>query len=293
MKFIFLFLLVFTFSYSDHKLKEIAVYSKTDQKNKKHFELILTVIQELLNKNSRNLDIHLKFKINSYDNKKEVFKRYLKEDLLLLILSPYDYLKSQKLLDVNKEHLWEIGTNGQKREQYYLIANKKLKNPMKNIGKYKISTRGGNNGALYWFKSIIYKEFKKPFKKVIPKFNTVSKESKVVYDVFFNKNNLGLISKAGYELLSELNPQIKKHTFIVKKSKEIFLSMLALTSLRTNKSARNDFRKIINNINSFLKNSQLAASSSITHVKILKDDDIKELKKFYKEFYKYEKKYEK
>lgn len=293
MKLILIFLIFFSSINAEVNIKEIAVFSAKDAKNRKHFELILTVIQELLNKNSKKENINLKFKLNLYNDKKEIYKRYLEEDLLLMILSPYYYIKDKKLLDKNKEDILHVTMNNQKREQYYLIANKKAKQPMKNLSKYKISMLGGNNAALHWFKSYIYKEHKKPFKTIIPNLKKLGKESKIVYDVFFNKNHLGLISKAGYELLYELNPQIKKHTVILKKSKEIYLSMYALTNLKTKKEDKNNFMKILANINSLVKNDLLSASASITSVNILEKKDLKALEEFYTKLFILENKYEK
>ena len=153
---------------------------------------------------------------------------------------------------------------------------------MKNISKYKIITLDGLENSYIWYKYIYFKNKHKRTNENKHLFET--KENKIIYSVFFNKNRLAIVTKVAYDVISELNPQLKKGIKIIKKSPAIFISFLGFNHISMSEQEKNTLYNVSKEINKFLGNSQLASSSKIGISKSFTHKKLNKLESFYKKY---------
>ncbi len=89
--------------------------------------------------------------------------------------------------------------------------------------------------------------------KVIKKRNFKQKNKRLLLDVYFNKSDFTVISKAIYDDMLLLNPAMKKNLLIIEKSDPIFFSALGLFHKDTPQKIVDNFYTLVNN-NIFNKN---------------------------------------
>ncbi|NQY21855.1 MAG: hypothetical protein HRT40_11225, partial [Campylobacteraceae bacterium] len=201
------------------------------------------------------------------------------------------YFKEEKEIKKYNINTWSVDFNKNKYEQYYFIKNKNSKITLDNISLYTINFRDGVLDAKIWFKSLIYKKYKKSYSKVITKENISAKRHKLAYLPFFSLETASIISKSDFDTICEINPQLKKKLVIVKKSKKIFLTLigLAYTDMQDKNHLALSQRFSRMNLNDPREYNSLANN---TKVYSLKDNELNQLREFYKKYEKL-KRYEK
>lgn len=121
-------------------------------------------------------------------------------------------------------------TQGSYGYVYYLISNKKQDfqniSDLKNGG-IKILARSAGQVPSLWLDKIL-RDNHLPVKEKF--FNLIEydyKTTNIVLPVFFNKVPAAIVSKADFELICELNPQIEKQTNILATSNKLINSLFA------------------------------------------------------------------
>ncbi|MCJ8326124.1 MAG: hypothetical protein MJK08_03395 [Campylobacterales bacterium] len=285
MKYIF-FLLIFTsFLYSSNY--NILINPKNFFKNERTSKLVLNVIEDTFNRNNKDQQISFQ----KYKDDKLLLQDLFFKKASIAVLSPIIYFKNAIEISKHNINTWSVDFNKSKLEQYYIIKNKNSKITLDNISLYSVNFRDGVLDARIWFKSLIYKKYKKAYSKVITRENISAKRHKLAYLPFFSIETASIISKSDFDTICEINPQLKKKLVIIKKSKKIFLTLIGLTYAdiqdKNHLALSQRFTRM--NLNDPREFNSLANN---TRVYSLKDNDLSKLREFYK---KYEelKKYEK
>jgi len=257
-------------------------------KDKKFSNVVFKVIESSFNNKHREL----KMKLLPYTSEKKILSDFKKEKIPLIILSPESYFNNETSLKKISSKKWTIRFNKEKYEQYYLLANKNSNASIKNIKNYRVNFRDGIFSSQRWFESLIYKEHKKPYKTLVKKSFYFKKRSKLIYEVFFNKDSVSIVNKNDFDTLLEINPQLKKNIKIIKKSRRIFLSFIGISHKNIKKERENFIFNHVTNIDSIIVSEHSLSLQSLSKVYLLKDADLLQLRRFYKE-YKILKTYEK
>lgn len=168
------------------------------------------------------------FKIITSNNQEEL-DNSTKDNFDLLYISPIEYLKLKKKLSIEPGLVTQINNNY--GDIYYLIANKgKNKNEIKELANCHIIVFSKTEDQVpsLWLDKIL-RDNQLPIRtKFFKKISFDNKATNVVLPVFFNKVDAAIVTAASYELLCELNPQIKKDMSILKISKPFIRALFCL-----------------------------------------------------------------
>ena len=179
-------------------------------------EAATRILANELNKESTNLPDYL---IEVSNNSSEL-QANLKTDFDLLYISPIEYLQLKKKFSIEPALVTE--TRNSFGDVYYLITNKSDNiNELKDLKNKSINILSNNEeqSATLWLEKIL-RDNNLPnrnsfFKKIVYD----NKPTNIVLPVYFKKTNAAIITSASYDLLSELNPQIKNQIQILVISK--------------------------------------------------------------------------
>ena len=281
-------LLFFLSSLSSEVLNvNIAMSPKTFFKDKKFSNLVIKVIESSFNNKYSDIKIH----ILPYSSEKKIISDFFNKKVELIILSPKFFFKEEKRLNKNISKKWTLRINNEKYEQYYLITHKDSNASIKNIKNYTVNFRDGVLSAEKWFESLVYEAHHKPYLSVIHKRIYFKKRSKLIYQVFFKKDMVSVVTKNDFDTLLEINPQLKKNIKILKKSQKIYLSLLGFSSKNMNKKREEIIFNHVTNIDSIMSNEHYKSLTSLSKAYFLNDKDLDKLRIFYKKYETY-KKYE-
>jgi len=273
MKIFFLlhFLFLFTFA------KPIALnagifFPNTD--NSKYIELLIEISQKKFNKHMSQYHLELK----QYKKEVSMINDFKKNKLNIIFLPGITYLNNKKTIAKDTANVWGVMLDKRKALSYYLISNKKNTDYFENIEDYKIYALQGVNYSVQWFQYLYHKRVVNKLPKNTIKNIIREKESKIMYKIFFGNKKLGIVSKYNYNLLVELNPQLKKHIKIIQESNLIMTPLLMIT----NKTIPKKYKGFIENI--FLDLGKLEfASAFASSLDVSLYSDIREqLKNLYK-----------
>lgn len=179
-------------------------------------EAATRILANELNKESTNLP---DYQIEVCNNSSEL-QANLKTDFDLLYISPIEYLQLKKKFSIEPALVTE--TRNSFGDVYYLITNKSDNiNELKDLKNKSINILSNNEeqSATLWLEKIL-RDNNLPnrnsfFKKIVYD----NKPTNIVLPVYFKKTNAAIITSASYDLLSELNPQIKNQIQILVISK--------------------------------------------------------------------------
>ena len=140
-----------------------------------------------------------------------------------------------------------------------------------------------NNMGRKWIDYIVLEKYKKSMFKVFKKVVEIKRPQKLIFNIFFNKNELSVVSKKMYDDMVELNPQIKKKIEIIKKSKAIFLSGIGFSSKNFDPYYDNMISGVRDDINEKGK-IRLSDAINIHKIYYVKDVELKPLNDFFYEY---------
>lgn len=292
--FILLFIPISVFSHEKRETFNFGLETKSlVQANYADAKIALEVwVNELGEKEDINVEVIY------YKDQHNLLKDFSRNKLDIIVKDVVSYLNNNKIIDQNSKFLWTLTPNKERLfYQYYLIVNKNS-----NINSFldlkgKILTLKDNDSlARVWFDAFTLKKMSKSYFSIIDSQKFVSKQSRVVLDVLFEKTDIAIVSNDTWDTMTTLNPSIGNRLKILYKSKAIFIPILGATKKRDEvKSVKNELmKKFINTANrveSSVSTKQIRALIKFKNVRILKKNELSELFKFYKEYLKLKKKY--
>lgn len=213
-----------------------------------------------------------------YNSTKKMLEDYKNGKIFQIILDPIVYLKNRKLIDKYSEDRWELTRSKSKLRTFYLIKNKDLKFDLKDLKDKYIIYKGELSKA--WLE---YENLKLNGKQKL-KFKKIRAEKRLVFDVFFDKNNLAIISKVLYDNIIKLNPQVSNNILIIKKSQKIFPQILGFDRVGLDKKFSFLVKKLHEDMkveNRYMKSLNYANLNKIFY---LEDEYFKKFISFYEEF---------
>lgn len=226
-------------------------------------------------------------------NKDDAIKFFDQEKFDVMLCSPEFYFKNKKELSSNIGNIYTNPEGDTVVEEYYLLKNINNPNSFMNQKKLTIHYPLIYRSTKIWLDMLIYENHKKSFEEVVFKSKRHSKEGKIAYKVFFDKKAFGIITKNTYELVMELNPQIKKQVEVIKKSKPMFISTIFLEHKKVDSKKSKKLIDFINNKDGFLGNTKNSQGIQLSQISLVKDEDLKSIETYYKKHKILQKKYEK
>jgi len=287
MKF-FLFLLsliLLSFSlYANEEKFKIGIFQKKLFATRKEAK----IGAELWLKHMREKDEEFKMDMIFYEDEKKIIKDYISGKISVVLFDATSYYKNKKTIDQLTDHKWIMSSSKGIFDKFYLIKNKKLKFELDDLKNKHIFYN--DEMAKVWLDSLLYKNKRK---KIDKKYIKTEKENKLIFNVFFNKDDLSIISQDAYISMLELNPQIKQRIEIVSESEAIFFNAIGFS--RKNLSSK--FENMIDLMRTKLvkkeKGFDVLSLVDIQKIYVLKENDLNKLDEFYKEYFFLKKKYRK
>lgn len=219
-----------------------------------------------------------------YKSGKNIIEDYKKGLITNVVLDPTFYFENKKTLDKYTSLKWILNYSEDKFINYYLIKNKNSNFNLDNLDVKNIFYN--NELEKVWFEKLVYENYKGKTKEILKKLKRLIKRKKLMYNVFFNKNNVSIINRDLYHSMLELNPQIKNQIEVIKESKRIFFIGMGIVR----KDLTKEHKRITKIMNAHLENEadkfDFLSFMDINRIYFFKDDkEIEELEKFYQEYF--------
>jgi len=242
-------------------------------------------------------------KVNGLNEINVVLTPYIKEEEILndlksnkirfAVVNPEVLFRNEKDISSHiKNQKWTLFISQNKQEEYYLIKHKDSKANFSNISDYQINFRDGVPSSKYWLETEIYKKHKKSYKNIVKNENFIKKRNKLALNPYFNKEQISVIEKSDFELMGELNPQLKNSLTIIKKSQPIFYSLIGLTQKSVLTQEYMELYDILHNMDNLLEGDEFTSIiPCVTNLYILKDEDVEILRNFYLDYFSLKKEY--
>ncbi len=242
---------------------------------------------ELWRKQIKEKKLDLSWKISFYDDEKKILEDYEKGIISSMVLDSTFYFKAKKRLDKLTVLKWVINRANNKFIKYYLIKNKESNFNLQNLNAQNIFYY--TELERVWVEKFIYEKFNNS-KKILKKLKRTKKPKKLLYNVFFDKDNIAIVPKDLYESMIELNPQIKNKVEIISESKEIFFTSMGLVRKSKNEKIKNLILELMQKLEQNPRSFDFLTFIGINRVHFFKNDnEIKDLNKFYNEYFKLKK----
>jgi phosphonate transport system substrate-binding protein len=170
-----------------------------------------------------------------YDDPQSVFKAVQQNGVDLLIVSALGYLKIQNLMSLEPHFVVQRGSSV--TDQILLLVHRKsgitgLKD-LENSDLICLHDARSNIGRL-WLETLLLENGYQGLNNFFRQIKTTVKSSRTILPVFFRQVEACLIHRAAFEMMAELNPQIKKDLVVLASSPETIPS---ITCIRTDYDA--------------------------------------------------------
>ncbi len=268
--------LIISFSFLNAKdVVDMGIYPDGIFVSKKQAMVAAKIWNTKVNNDNRYKDEVI---IKIYDDFDEMIDMYVNKKLYSIILSPRKYYLDKEKLD-KITHLKWVFTRGKNTfSKFYLLKNKSFKGNIKNVKNLTILYK--EEMSKNW---VEYYTLKNNIKNV--EFKKIEKDNKLVFNVFF-KNEFSVVRQELYDTMVKINPQIKTKVEIIKESEQIFPISLSLDR----KDLAEKLKYLHDSIDKDINENNLQLESfkhiDINGIKILKDDELKPLDKFYEDYLK-------
>lgn len=219
-----------------------------------------------------------------YDDEQKMLDDYIATKITGMISNLTHYFKNKDKIDKSSKYKWVLSTTKKIYDEYYLIRNIESTGIIEKLNTYDFYYK--DDIGKIWLESYLLKIYKKPIEKIFHKIKEIKKPRKLLFDVFFNKNTVSVVSKRLYDSMIKLNPQIKEQTKIVKKSKPIFVSAIGFTHKHIDETYNKRLEQLTLDINNSAKAIELISLIDLARIKVIEDNELEELELFYEEYFK-------
>lgn len=235
------------------------------------------------------LDVKIDF-FDSEDELLDVYKEYKEFNTAIFYLSYY--LNHQDEIDSFSKDYYAFSSKD-KFFSYVLVANNNSGiDSIKDLkGKRYVNFSADENLAS-WLDYQTLKISKKPYKKVISNQVDVTKASRALLNLFFDKADFTLIKKEVYNNMLILNPAMKKKLKVVTESQKMFLYGIGVFNKKTNESLVKKFFKYTNNENVMNQLEPIYKLLDQTSIQPILKEELAPMVTFFKEYQELKKRYD-
>ncbi|PKL87584.1 MAG: hypothetical protein CVV23_14630 [Ignavibacteriae bacterium HGW-Ignavibacteriae-2] len=174
---------------------------------------------------------HIKVETVFYTDIKAIKKDLQEKKLDVLAVLGGEFLELQKSVIMQPELV--PTSQGSIYHKYILITHKnKAPNffSTKKHNKLLVSVSKKNEFPFMWLDNIFAKKGLPQVNKVFENIEELDKPSMAVLPVFFSKADAAVVPLSLFNVVSELNPQLKKDLVILEESEDMLLSVICFTS---------------------------------------------------------------
>jgi len=230
--------------------------------------------------------------VEFYDTSEDLYGALKKNELEMGLLDLPFFFKNKDDILKNCNNFWSLNTTDIKYLQYYLIAKKSLnaKN-FKDIKGKTITLKKSDIGAWVWLDKNSLISNKQTSKKALKNIFFKKKESTAVLNIFFNKSDFAVVRKETWDIVSELNPSIKKKIAIIKKSEKIHIPFIGLFHKDAKKESIKYFFEVSKDIKKIKGSGQIITLLKFNSLFRIEKESLVKLDRYYDEYFKLTKMY--
>ncbi len=178
-----------------------------------------------------NVDTEIKY----YKNREVFISDYTKYKYDYLSLNTYYYLLKKNTIDKYTQDYWYVKSTSSKFDKLLLLVRKDSKiKTLKDLKNKKISVHMDLFLGKMFLDKEFYEKYSHGYKNHINKIVDSKKYSTSILNVFFKKVDACIVPEKSLNLISELNPAVKKQLTPILISKEFFTPLIATFHQKTN-----------------------------------------------------------
>lgn len=225
-------------------------------------------------------DKRFNIKVIFYEDEKKLIEDYQNKKVDVIVSTATLYYQNKKIIDDLSAYKWIMSSSSYPFDKYYLIKNKNLKFDFATLASKKIYYK--DDMTKIWLDSVLYKN-----KKIsgYTSYIKVSKENKLIFNPFFNEDDLAIIPKDLYDSLIKLNPQIEKKVDIVIKSEAIFFNGIGFTRKNSDEESETMINLMREKLITEDNGLDITSFIDVQNIYMLKKDSLYKLDKFYEEYF--------
>ena len=221
----------------------------------------------------------------------ETIDGYVSKRYSLISLNVADFLANYNLLLPLTSNIWTLSRNTDKKYSTYMIVVKKKSN-IKSFKNKKVAILRFNKMQKIFLGSYLLKKYHHDtgyfFKTIIP----FDSSSQMLIRLFFSDIDACVVCKNGWDIATEMNPQLKKRLKIVQISKDIYPD-IGFTIARVGEvEVSKRYNQLIHKKMSIDAISSILLIYKARSVRIYDKNTLKELYELYKNYFILKKKYD-
>ncbi|MAC84831.1 MAG: hypothetical protein CL624_11930 [Arcobacter sp.] len=233
-----------------------------------------------------------KLDVEFYDTSEALYGALKNNELDMVLLDLPFFFKNKEDILKTTDNFWSLNISDVKYPQYYLIGKKSLNaKSFKDIKGKTIALKKGNGGAGVWLDKNSLIANKMSSIKALKSIYLKKKESTAILNVFFNKADFAVVRKETWDIISELNPSIKKKIEVIKKSEKIHIPFIGVFHKNTKKVTIKYFFKLSEDLKKIKGSGQIITLLKFNSLFRVDNEYLESLDKYYNEYFALKKKY--
>jgi len=268
---------------------QVGVLINTFFKDENFSKMILKSVEKKINGLNK-----INVKLTPYKDESNILSDLKSKKIKFAVINPEVFFRNEEKIETYiYDQKWTLFISENLYEEYYLIKNKNSKADFSNLSNYQVNYREGVPVAKNWLATEIYKTYKKPYSNVVKNENFIKNRNQLALKPYFNKDEVSVIDKSDFDLMCELNPQLKNGLTIIKKSKPMFFNLIGLTHKSVTPEEYNMLYGFLHNIDYLLEGDEFSTIiPCVTNLHKLSEENMDILREFYKNYFTLKNKYD-
>lgn len=230
-------------------------------------------------------------KVILYDEDNNIYNDYVNKKLDIAIVDVPFYFRNKKDLDKNSINLWGLCIDDEKFSQYYLIGSSSNLKGFSDLKSKTLALKERDSLAEIWLEKNSFLQNKKTSKNVLKDLKVEKDDRRVIFDVYFDKADYGIVSKKAWEVIVNFNPSIEKKVKILETSQNIFMQNMGLYSKYSDEAVRKLFFERSKNLDKLDVSKKIIEILKFNYIYKIDDSFLVDLEKYFNEYLELEKRY--
>lgn len=238
-------------------------------------------MKDLFEQNS--VDVDLIF----YESSKEIVDDYINTKIFFLATNPIFYLENFKALEDVTEEFWAIHRSNKQHERYViLVRNDSQIKTLKDLKNKTIATRSDNYLGKMFLDTELLREIHIESHGYIQSYIETQEFSTAILNTYFSKADACLVPEHTLDIVTEMNPSVKKDLRILKQSDEIFFALMGLFHKEAEPSLIKSFTDNVNTLKESSRGKDIFNLFKMQGLSKIPKENLHPLKEYYKEYLK-------
>ena len=227
-----------------------------------------------------------------YSDHTSIIKDFKNHIFETLRLNPIYYLQYQEDIDLIAEDYYIMQRAETHYEKMLLLVrnNSGIKN-LEDLKDKVIGIKNDSYQAEFFLNKEMLEYLHRDSNGYIKEFKKTKKYTTALLNVFFKKVDACIVPEYVVKLVNEMNPLVGKVLIPIVQSQNIFMPSMAILHKDTPPFLKEMYRKNITNLEETVRGKNILTLFKIKRIRLIKLNELKALKAYYKEYLALQKKY--